>query len=243
MVLKPKYLIIAETLKQRIQNGTYLPGTPFPQQSKLAQEFQTSRVTVRKAIEQLIKIGLVYTQRGAGTFVRTTALKTSHFDRAVDQYIGTTKLVGDQSRVSSQIIQFQIRYPNAEERQLLNLTPHEMVYDIQRQRLVDGEPYALEYTKMPVKTVPGIDETVLKASVYHYIETTLHQKIGAAYRKISAAKATEADQQYLACQKFDPILRLRQVVFLENNVPFELSETHHRYDKEQITVYLPGHTK
>lgn len=237
----PKYLEIENILRKRIKDGVYPPGSPFPQQNKLALEFNTSRVTIRKALEHLIKTGLVYTQRGSGTFVRADAQIMTQFNANIDQYVGTTKLLGKNHNIISKIISFGFHYPDKLDMQYLNLKSHDMIYDIHRLRIVDNESYALEYTKMPVKVIPGIDENVLKESIYEYIEKQLHQKIGAAYRKISAAKPSNDDKKYLDCKIDDPVLKVKQVVFLGNDIPFELSETHHRYDKENIMVYLTGH--
>lgn len=119
----------------------------------------------------------------------------------------------------------------------------DLIYDIKRLRIVDHDPYALEYTIMPVNIIPKIDKTILGGSVYAYIEEVLRQKIGSAYRRISAAKPTEDDKKYLSCKSDDPVLKVNQIVSLESNIPFEFSETHHRFDKESISVYLPGNRR
>lgn len=232
----PKYLEIENILTKRIQDGTYAPGAPFPKQSQLAEEFHTSRITIRKALDRLINVGLIYSQRGAGTFVRAS----KRFDTEIDQYVGTTKLLGKDHKIESKIIKFLIRYPNEEEQKNLLLTDQNLVYDIHRLRIVDQSPHSLEYTIMPVSIIPGIDENILKNSVYEYIENKLHQQIGPAYRIISAAKATADDQKYLKCAADEPILKVNQIISLTNNVPFEMSCTHHPHNKEKITVYLPG---
>ncbi|BDR58009.1 GntR family transcriptional regulator [Xylocopilactobacillus apicola] len=236
----PKYLEIEKVLRSRIQKGIYPPGAILPKQEQLAKEFHTSRITIRKALDYLIKMGLIYTQRGAGTFVRSNAQETSQVNTDINQYVGTTELLGQNHQIESRIINFEIRYATGSEQESLSLINHDLVYDIKRLRIVDNFPHALEYTIMPVKVIPGIDESILQKSIYSYIEDHLNQKIGPAFRKVSAAKPSADDQLYLKCAMDDPILKMEQIVSLENNVPFELSETHHRYDHEKILVYLPG---
>lgn len=67
----PKYKEIAIALKKKIVEGEFKEGELLPDQETLAKMYQTSRVTVRKAIQLLIDEGLLYTRRGSGTYVRT----------------------------------------------------------------------------------------------------------------------------------------------------------------------------
>lgn len=239
----PKYLEIEKILKERIKDGTYPSGSMIPRQDELAEEFNTSRITIRKALDYLINVGLVYTQRGSGTFVRSNAQEVAKFSTDIDQYVGTTQQLGKNYFITSKVIYFKIRYPKREELDALNLDDRDLVYDIKRLRLLDGHPYAFEYTIMPVKVIPGIDNSVLEKSIYMYIEKELAQKIGSAYRKINAAKPNDDDKKYLECKSDDPVLVVRQVVSLANDTPFEFSETHHRYDREGVMIYLPGKNK
>jgi GntR family transcriptional regulator len=64
------YRAIAETLDERIRDGTYPPEMPLPAEPRLAEEFGAARETVRQAIRLLIGRGLVEIVRGKGTFVR-----------------------------------------------------------------------------------------------------------------------------------------------------------------------------
>lgn len=238
-----KYVEIENEIRKRIKNGYYAIGEHLPDQNQMAKEFKTTRVTVQKALKNLINEDLIYSQRGSGTYVKANAKYASKFDFGVDQYVGTTQFLGKNHKIASKIIKFKIRYPNADEKERLNLKKNDLVYDIKRLRIVDDEPYAFEYTKMPVNIIPGIDESVLKKSIYGYINQTLNKKIGAAYRIISANKPNQDDQKYLECKKDDPVLLVNQVVFLKDGTPFEYSETHHPYNKGKITVYVSGNNR
>ncbi|BDR57580.1 GntR family transcriptional regulator [Xylocopilactobacillus apicola] len=236
----PKYQDIEQELIRRIQKGIYKAGAPFPNQNQLAKEFNTTRMTVQKALSGLFKKDLIYTQQGAGTYVKVNARLASQLDASVDQYVGTTKLMGADHEVESQILKFEIRFPNEDEQEQLYISANEPIYDIQRVRIVDKMPSSIEYTNMPVSVIPGLSEEILKKSIYHYIENDLKKKIGAAYRIIGADHPQQFDIDYLKCKKNDPILKVRQVVFLQDGTPFEYSETRHRHDKGNIMIYLPG---
>ncbi|MEO3811341.1 GntR family transcriptional regulator [Sphaerisporangium sp. B11E5] len=66
-VIKANY--IAETIRQRIADGTYPPDTPVPSEHALVQEFGVARGTARKALRRLVDAGDAYVVRGLGTFV------------------------------------------------------------------------------------------------------------------------------------------------------------------------------
>jgi GntR family transcriptional regulator len=89
---------------------------------------------------------------------------------------------------------------------------------------------------MPIHVIPGITEEVLAGSIYDYIETRLKLGIGAANRMIGADKPNKDDEEYLRCQIDDPVLEVDQVVFLDNGVAFEYSQTRRRYDKGHIVM-------
>ena len=63
-----KYPLIKTTLKDRLLGGNYSEGFPLPSEPQLAREFEVSRMTARRAIDELEREGYVYRVQGAGTF-------------------------------------------------------------------------------------------------------------------------------------------------------------------------------
>lgn len=63
-----KYPLIKSTLKDRLLGGHYTEGLPLPSEPQLAREFEVSRMTARRAIDELEREGYVYRVQGAGTF-------------------------------------------------------------------------------------------------------------------------------------------------------------------------------
>ncbi|MFD1393372.1 GntR family transcriptional regulator [Lacticaseibacillus jixianensis] len=235
-----KYAEIAQAIRHQIKIGTYGPGAALPDQKTLAAHFHTSRMTLQKALDLLKTEGYIYGQQGAGTYVKYNAESLANMDVGVDQYVGTTELLGANHQLDSQIVHFQLRYPTETEQETLSLTQTQAVYDIVRARQVDGAPYSLEYTKMPVDLIPGVDEKVLTHSIYRYIEEQLGLHIGSAFRRIDARRSTEDDIKYLGNTASDPVLAVTNVVYLADGRPFEFSTTHQRYDKAHFSVFVPG---
>lgn len=236
-----KYLDIAAELKRRIHSGRYAPGENLPEQKNLAREFKTSRMTIQKALETLNKEGLSYSIQGSGTYVKKNANFITDFKIRSDQYVGTTQLFGKNHKVSSQIIDFYISNPDRSAQEALKIDRNQPVYNIIRLRFIDENSYAIEYTTMPTMVIPGVTEKVLHNSVYKYIQENLGLKIGAAYRIISADQPDEFDRKYLDCKKTDPVLQVKQNVYLTDGTPFEFSHTRQRFDRGKFVIFEPNH--
>ncbi|MFD1465886.1 GntR family transcriptional regulator [Lapidilactobacillus mulanensis] len=230
-----KYESIANLLKQHIRDNTYPIGSLLPSQTDLADQFQVSRMTINKAINILTMEGFVSAQRGFGTKIMNRPFWNKNVS-PVDQYNGLSAEMRQLNRpIESQIIDFNVDFPDADEQEHLTLTAQQPIYRIIRLRLVDHEPYLLEHTIMPVELVPNLTDEILHHSIYDYLQNKLGLQIAGAYRNIQAAKPDELDMKYLKCQPDDPVLEVAQMVYLKNGQPFEYSHSRNRYDKRSFT--------
>ncbi|MFJ5426207.1 GntR family transcriptional regulator, partial [Enterobacter sp. CER55] len=110
-----KYITIAREIKKRIISQQYAANEPLPDQFALAAEFCTSRMTIQQAMRQLIVEGLVYTRQGQGTFIRKNFLQLSQWDLSGSDYFGATKTWEHLGTVTSQVVHFELRFPNEKE--------------------------------------------------------------------------------------------------------------------------------
>lgn len=227
------YLEIAEDIKERIIQGEF--NKLLPTHEELAAEYQTSRVTISRAI-QLLKIeGWVSTDRRNGTAIHKRKVEKFAFETPIDHYAGGTAYYGARGNLQTEVIAFAILPAEEYEAESLQLAEGGLVYDMIRLRSVDGKPMVLEYTVMPVNLFPDLTKKALQSSLYQYIQKDLCLKIGPATRRIRADKADVYDQKYLTCEKDTPILEIDQVVFLEDGTPFELSQSRYPYDVTEFT--------
>jgi len=228
------YREIAEVIKKRIENNEYPTNALIPKQVALAEEFSVSRTTIAKALDILISRGFLYTRRGAGTFV-TKSMVLSKQDFYVQDYIGLTNQFPDDT-VTSKIILFEIVFPDEKVQSALNLKAEAPVYNIIRLRLLNGQNYMLEHTRMPVHLIKGLHPEILQKSIYKYIKETLQLTMSGAWRKIFADKPNEQDKKYLGCTETDPVMRVEQIVCLTDGEPFEYSITTRKYDQGSFIV-------
>lgn len=231
----PKYEEIADTLRQRIKQGIYPANSLLPNQVELVEEFDASRMTVKKAITILTMEGLVFARRGAGTKV----LDHSFWNKTTapaDQYRGMSFDLADANQtLTSKVITFKVTFPSPEVKERLTLSAQQPVYEIIRLRIVDGVNSVLEHTYMPVNLAPGLTDEILEGSIYSYLKKERHLTFAGAFRNIQADKADKYDQEYLDCAPTDPVLEVEQVVYLDSGQPIEYSRSRNRYDRRGYT--------
>ncbi|WP_425101893.1 GntR family transcriptional regulator [Tropicibacter sp. S64] len=75
----PAYARLRDTLTARIARGDWTPDAPLPSEARLAQEFDVSIGTVRKAVDGLVEEGLLERRQGSGTFLRGPSFSSSLF--------------------------------------------------------------------------------------------------------------------------------------------------------------------
>ncbi|MFD1465987.1 GntR family transcriptional regulator [Lapidilactobacillus mulanensis] len=232
---EPKYVQIIEVIKQRIKEDIYLPGEMLPNQNDLATELGVSRMTVKKSLDILGKDGYVYSKRGAGTVVRKRMAHKLN-SLPIGGYDGLSKELG--GPVTSQVIKFAIHFPSLEVQQALELDKNDPVYEIRRLRIVNGQPYGLEHTFLPLKIIPDLNSDIFLGSFYQFLHHDRKLEIGGAQRSLSAEKADGYDQKYLKSYPTDPILQVKQIVYLKDGRPFEISINRHPYAQHHTYTYL-----
>ncbi|GAB2026125.1 GntR family transcriptional regulator [Lactovum odontotermitis] len=223
-----KYIDIEEQIKKDILSGRY--KSCLPTHEALAKAYKTSRVTISHVISILSSQGYVTTRRGQGTFIN----KGIFIQRQINEPFHLTTIFP--GRASSEVISFEIRESDENERQKFDFKSAEPVYDIIRLRLLDNNPLQIEYTVMPVNLIPELDETVLHDSIYAYLVETLCLKLGKGNKIIRADRADFYDEKYLCVDKYTPILEVEQVGHLSSGKVFELSHTRVPYNKLELTM-------
>lgn len=218
------YREIYHDLREQILTHHYAPQSPLPEQTTLATQYHTTRVTIKKALSLLEQEGLVYSKQGSGTYVRSPLSEVSEELLPLDYPVGTTTTHFNQA-VTSRVLAFAARLPNKEEQAALKMTPFEPIYDIQRLRLVNDKPYSLEHTRMPTK-LATIDESILSHSLYAYLKAQHGIVLTDSRRIISAEAATPTISHALQIETGAPVLVINQTAFDQEGVAFEYSDAY-----------------
>lgn len=229
-----KYKTVADALRKQITRGDYPKGGQLPNQNELAEKFDTSRVTIKKALDLLSIEGLVFSIQGSGTYVKKNIRQLSETGIKIGQNIGLTHQIGEQTELVNKVLAFNVRFPRDDECKYLMIKKESPVYEIKRLRVINNKPYSVEYSLLPVELVPNITLGILEHSVYDYIRQDVGLIFGGNQQFIKAAPPNDEDRQYLSCKDNEPVLEVTKIMFLENGRPFEYSKVRHRYDMVEM---------
>lgn len=233
--MKTKYKTIYEDTKEKILDGTYKAGDQLPDEITVCQNYDCSRMTVKKAYDMLVQEGYIYRKQGLGSFVLAKSLDQGEIELQERDLLGFTKTA--KGHTDTKLIHFNLVFAPKEIAEKLGIRENDPLYDILRVRNIDGKPYVLEHTYMSPETIPGITEDILNHSVYTYIEKDLGKKIASAQKITRACVSNKQDQQELHLRPEEPVLEVEQTAYLDNGTPFEYSISRHRYDRFKLSVY------
>lgn len=227
-----KYRMIEQDIAHKIKSGVYPPGTQLPLENELCESYKVSRITIKKATDQLVALGLITKRRGAGSFVKELSGQNRESDITGEQvrFSGFTRQFKGRN-VSTVVNDFSVVPATGEVAKRMFLTEDDLVYKICRTRFLDGEPHVVEYTYMPIDTIPGINMKILNGSIYDHIVNTLNLKPQSAHRILRALLPTEQEKLYFQTDEPFSILEIEQVAYLDDGRIFEYSKAHHRGDK------------
>ena len=232
-----KYIIISNDIRNKILKGEYIANQRLPFEKDLCIQYDSSKMTIKKAVDILVTEGLIIKRRGSGTFVKDLNPEEIERIAMANQFRGTTALYSDK-KVFSKILNFSIVTVPEQAAKKLNLSEDTFVYDICRVRYVDDKPVVIEKMYMPIDLIPGIKEKNIKGSIYEYIENELHLKIQSAHRTVSVRKATDSEAEELGLEEGDPVAIAEQVGYLDTGNTFEFSTSIHRYDEFSVEMVL-----
>ncbi|WP_161599865.1 GntR family transcriptional regulator [Roseibium sediminis] len=219
---KPLYRKITEALTEAMKLDVAGPSQPLPSERSLSAYLGVSRVTVRRALDDLASNGLLKRRQGARSSVGVRVEKT----------LSTLRGFSDELRArggapGQKWLQKQLAIPIPGESMALGLPPHEQIVRLVRIRLADGVPIALERAAVPRRFLP--DPDLVTDSLYQ----ALHKQDASPVRgvqRIRAGVATKAEADALEVDPGSPLLIVERRCFLANGMAVEFTET--RYNGE-----------
>ncbi|MHC1692811.1 MAG: GntR family transcriptional regulator [Sphaerochaetaceae bacterium] len=220
----PLYYQVEEIIRNKIENGTFSEGQMIPPESELEKEFQVSRITIRKAVDNLVQDGLLVKQQGIGTIVTK-----NYINDDVNSLEGFTEKMEKMGRkVTSTMLDVQLVVPPEAIATLLQVKTGEKVLRISRIRNVDGSPLALFNTYLPLYLGIREDEDFSQSlfDVYsrHGIEPAYSD------RTIHAIIADKKTAGLLHINEGGAALQMNYHTFSEDGVPIEYAEGIYRGD-------------
>ncbi|QWT17814.1 GntR family transcriptional regulator [Collinsella sp. zg1085] len=205
----PLYQQICAELKAAISSGQYAPKDKLPSEPELSKRYGVSRITVRRAVEELCDEGYVVKQQGRGTFVSSPPI--DRFLLQHDMVKSFSHVCADAGAIpGAQLISREIIPAGAEEQDFLQLDEQDLVLHIRRLRTADNTPIFLENIFLPYLSFRELLTRDLNdCSIFETIaELTGTLPAHTPFRMVEAVKASAEQAAYLSISPGDPLLYL-----------------------------------
>ena len=232
---QPAYRQLRDALERAIRGGTYPPGSALPSERELGERLGLSRMTVRRALEELVRDHVIEQRRGSGTYVRGRRV-----EQPTDVLLGYTeeaRLLG--FRPGS--VLFDARPAPAEEdvARALRIAVGTTVLRVNRLRTADDEPLAVQVSHLPPPYHDlSIDELKRAGSLYQALLAQFGVTPEGAEQSIAARMPTEQEQEMLAIDAMTPVLALERTTFDAEGRPFEYVVSAYRSDRYRVLLRL-----
>src|SRR5215471_6136578 len=136
----PRYHQLKEILREKIRAGELKPGDLIPSERELSETYGISRMTARQAITELVNEGVFYREQGKGTFVTRNKIT-----QQLMRLTGFTEDIRSRGQLpSTKVLVAEMRPASEVVAEKLRISMGQLVFCIQRLRLADGEPLAIE---------------------------------------------------------------------------------------------------
>ncbi|MEC1478634.1 trehalose operon repressor [Bacillus haynesii] len=223
-----KYMMIYKQIAEQIDQSILNAGDILPSENDLAEQHDTSRETVRKALNVLAQNGYIQKIKGKGSVV----LHREKMQFPVSGLVSFKELSETLAKETSTTVhEFGLTHPDAYIQKQLRTSGDEEVWRVVRSRNINGERIILDKDYFIRKHVPLLTKEICEDSIYQYLEDECGLVISYAHKEIVVEPCTAEDQEYLDLNGYEHIVVVKNFVFLDDTTLFQYTESRHRLDK------------
>ena len=229
-----RYQQIVEYYSDLINHGKLSEGEKLPTEGEISTLFGVSRITVRRALDDLAQSGRIFRQQGKGSFV-----SFNRADMQLNRLIGFSE---EMRRLgmepSTKLIDYSVQTPAEETAKALGIGAGQKVCVFERLRFADNKPMALERVHMPFHLFSGIDREDMTGSLYKLLSERYQCKAESAKQSIYASAVNKYMAGLLEISQGTPVLQISRTTYDQNGNPFEYVLSAYRGDKYVFNVTL-----
>ena len=231
----PLYEQLKNLLQSQISSGVYSIGERLPAEAELCSKYEVSRVTVRRALDDLVADGALERRQGKGTYVAPikSHIQMKAFDTSAKGFMGSS-VPGTVKH--TRVISKKEYVCNEMEREALKLKENDRVYVYLRLMILDGVPFYLDRAIYPAdrfaSMFPQVQDDV---STYRILSEQYGINEMQTSREIRLTYATDEQAQLLDCPLGAPLFRMLKKVRDRNDAPVHLSYTYFVGDRVVFT--------
>jgi GntR family transcriptional regulator len=209
-------------------------GDAIPSERMLGVDLGVSRLTVRAALDELVREGHLTRRRGAGTFVA---------EPKVAKGMTITSFSDDMRQrgmtPGSRTLEFRTVPAGARLGRILHVSPSEPVLSVKRLRFADGEPMAVELLHVPEAFFPGLTARDLEASsFYDLLEHRYAIEIVGGTQTVEPTVTNEEESAALDVPLHSPALLFERVTHSSSGEIVEFTSSIYRGDRYRLVSEL-----
>lgn len=232
----PLYVKTKEAIKQKIDEKVYKPGSMLPTESELCDVFQVSRVTIRKAISELLNEGVLI--RGYG---RRLMVKNVVLSRGIGNELNSLQEELEQrgKKCFSYILTYEVEDISPELAEAMDLPKDSKVIHIERLRYADDIPLCYQKLYLNYELCSELDEKRIRTeSLYSMLKNDLNVKICKAEQSVTATMASYKVAAMLELPHTESLILITRRGYTDKEVCFEYSETQYVASRYSLTMTL-----
>jgi GntR family transcriptional regulator len=231
---RPLHVAIAERLTAAIAAGELAPGMRLPPERELAESLGVSRMTVRQALGDLERDGLLrrVVGRAGGTFVR----EPEQAARRPAERSLSAELRRQGGASAIEPISAAVEPAGKRTAAALDLRRTDRVVVITRLRLAGGKPLAVERSSLPAALFPDIEDMDLGGSLANLMGEGFGLRPVRSVERLEVTEARPVDMRTLGVRRDAPLLLLERVRFAADGTPVEFARDRYRPDRTRIVM-------
>lgn len=236
----PLYLQLQQSIEDAVRKGSLKPDAALPGERDLAKQLGISRVTVRKAITGLVKKGVLVQRWGSGTFIAPQMRLEQPLSR-LSSFTDDMQARGLES--SAVLLSRSVGPASSDELMALGLSPGDQVSRVNRLRLANGTPMAIEHAVVPSRFLP--DPSLVRQSLYAALHD-LGFLPSRALQRLHAVLLNEEQAALLHVAPQSPALYIERRSFTATGDVVEFTSSYYRGDAydfvAELTISQPERT-
>lgn len=234
--MAPKYYIIKKDIIDKINNDEFSDTGMIPSERELMNIYNVSRITAKRAVDDLVNEGYLYRVQGKGTFIKSDKVKHD----LVSIMSCTEDIIGMGMTPSKKLICSSVIKADKIRLKRLELVEGDTVLMLKRVYYADEDPLNYTTTYLPCKIFPGIENYDFEVeSVYDVIENKYGAKITSATRTLEAVLALDDIAENLGLNPREPVILFRAItmgIINGREIPIETFKSYYRSDRFKFYI-------
>jgi DNA-binding GntR family transcriptional regulator len=233
---EPLWIQVINLINHEIATGVLKPGMRLPPERELCQQLSISRVTLRKALGQLVDDGVLSASHGRGWYVAQAPAVGKDFPNSLESFTETANRMG--LVPSSLVLRAETKPATLDEAEELGVAPGTPLFHLERVRLLDDVPIAVDVTRMPAALAPTLEEVDFATASFYEALADAGVEPLRADATIEAREATAAVADSLGLDVGKPVLVMRQVAVDEHERPLFVSTITYAGERYRLRTHF-----